>query len=374
MNSFKLENFRKFYKNKRVLITGITGFKGSWLALWLLELGAEVIGYSLPPHTNPSLFNALNLKDKLTYISGNILDSEKLNQVFEQYKPEIVFHMAAQALVRPSYLNPALTFETNIMGTVNLFEAVRQSNLVRAVVNVTSDKCYENKEISYAYKEDDPMGGYDPYSASKGCAELVTASYRNSFFHPDKYGETHNVALASARAGNVIGGGDWAEVRLIPDFIRTIIDKKPITLRNPGSIRPWQFVLEPLFGYLMLAYQLYNNGIRFSGGWNFGPYEKDTMSVEAVISKVIEFWGDGVYGVAENSDLHEAKLLMLDINKSLKELNWKPVYNISEAVEETVSWYKAFYKDENIYDYSLSQLNKYISKLESTYSDNIMFV
>lgn len=369
-----MENFRKFYKNKKVLITGVTGFKGSWLALWLLELGAEVIGYSLPPHTSPNLFDALGLKDKITYISGNILDSEKLKQVFEQYNPEIVFHLAAQALVRPSYQNPAVTFETNIIGTVNLFEAVRQSNSVKAVVNVTSDKCYENKEISYAYKEDDPMGGYDPYSASKGCAELVTASYRNSYFNPEKYGETHNVAIASARAGNVIGGGDWAEVRLIPDFIRAIINKNLITIRNPASIRPWQFVLEPLFGYLMLAYKLYNNGIRFSGGWNFGPYEKDTMSVEAVISKMIELWGSGVYKVAENPDFHEAKLLMLDINKSLKELNWKPAYNVLEALEETVSWYKAFYQGGNIYDCSINQLDRYISKLESEYSDNLIFV
>ena len=357
------EIFQNIYKNKKVLITGHTGFKGSWLALWLHSLGAEVTGYALEPNTNPNLFNILNLQDKITHNIGDIRDGENLKRIFLKYQPEIVFHLAAQPLVRASYKDPKLTYETNIMGTVNLFEAVRETSAVRVVINVTSDKCYENREYDYNYKETDPMGGFDPYSSSKGVAELITSAYRNSFFHPGNFGETHHVALASARAGNVIGGGDWSEDRLIPDCIKSFAKKEDIILRNPEAIRPWQHVLEPLYGYLMLANRMLSDGIAYSQGWNFGP--DNTLSVIEVVNKLTAFWNNDASKVAIIPDkmFHEAKLLKLDTSKAKTLLNWFPVYNTEESVIKTALWYKNYYENNvDMADYSLNEIEDYTKK------------
>ena len=268
-----------FWKDKRVLLTGHTGFKGSWLSLWLQSMGAQVTGYALAPPSNPSLFDVAEVGKGMTSIIGDIGDLERLRAVFAEHKPEIVIHMAAQALVRYSYVEPVETYSTNVMGTVNLLEAVRGTDSVRAVVNVTSDKCYENREWVWGYRENEAMGGFDPYSNSKGCAELVTAAYRNSYFHPGQYKE-HGVAIASGRAGNVIGGGDWADDRLIPDIMRAITQGKPVNIRNPHAIRPWQHVLEPLSGYLLLAQKLFEDGPAYAEGWNFGPNDEDAKPVQ----------------------------------------------------------------------------------------------
>ena len=281
--------FEEFYSGKRVLVTGHTGFKGSWLTLWLTIMGAKVLGYALEPNTDPSLFNVLNLQKDIDHVIGDIRDFEKLREVITEFKPEIVFHLAAQPLVRLSYREPRLTYETNVMGTVNLLEAIRQTKSVRAVVNVTSDKCYENKEWVWGYREIDPMGGYDPYSSSKGCSELITAAYRNSYF------KNTEAAVASARAGNVIGGGDWAEDRLIPDIVRSLSQGKQIIIRNPKATRPWQHVLEPLSGYLLLGKLLYEKGQEFAEAWNFGPSDSSVMTVEEIVKKSIEIWGSGSY-------------------------------------------------------------------------------
>ena len=266
-----------FWKGKRILLTGHTGFKGSWLSLWLQSMGAPVVGYALAPPTNPSLFEVAEVGRGMTSVIGDIRDLEHLCAVFAEHKPEIVIHMAAQPLVRYSYIEPVETYSTNVMGTVNLLEAVRGTDSVKAVVNVTSDKCYENREWVWNYRENEAMGGYDPYSNSKGCAELVTAAYRNSYFHSEKYKE-HGVALASGRAGNVIGGGDWAGDRLIPDIMRAITQNLAVNIRNPHAIRPWQHVLEPLSGYLMLAQKLYEEGAAYAEGWNFGPSDEDAQA------------------------------------------------------------------------------------------------
>ena len=331
-----IELFNQVYKNKKVFVTGHTGFKGSWLTLWLTMLGAEVVGYSLSPATEPALFNVLGLENKITHITGDIRDEESLKNALKAHKPEFVFHLAAQPLVRLSYKEPKLTYETNVMGTVNLFEAIRQTESVRAVVNVTSDKCYENREWVYGYRENEPMGGYDPYSSSKGISELVTSAYRNSFFN-------HKVALASARAGNVIGGGDWAEDRLIPDCIRSLSKNEDLSIRNPVATRPWQHVLEPLSGYLWLGAMLCHDPVKYSEGWNFGPNDDDVLTVEEIVKKALVVWGKGNYEVLPPSGVHEAKLLKLDISKAKYYLNWKPVYTASDAVIKTVEWYKNYY-------------------------------
>lgn len=353
--------FNNIYKGKKVLVTGHTGFKGSWITLWLKELGAKVIGYSLEPPTNPSLFEILKLDREIIHIIGDVRDEKKLKEIFKKYKPEIVIHMAAQPLVRHSYINPKETYETNIIGTLNVFEAVRETDSVKVVINVTSDKCYQNKEWVYGYREDDSMGGYDPYSSSKGCAELLTTAYRHSFFNPKDYGKTHNVALASVRAGNVIGGGDWATDRLIPDCIRALSKKGIIYIRNPQAIRPWQYVLEPLSGYLWLGSLLWTNPTKYSEGWNFGPNDEDILTVEEIVKRVIHIWGEGSYKINQDKDFYESKLLKLDISKAHFYLKWKPVYNIEIALEETVSWYKEYFKNpQNIYRYTLQQLYNYI--------------
>ncbi len=281
-----------FWKGKRVLVTGHTGFKGSWLSLWLQSMDAQVVGYALAPPTNPSLFEVAEVAKGMTSIIGDIRDLEHLRRVFAEHKPEIVIHMAAQPLVRYSYIEPVETYSTNVMGTVNLLEAVRSTGSVKAVVNVTSDKCYENREWVWGYRENEAMGGYDPYSNSKGCAELVTSAYRNSYFHPEKYG-THGVAIASGRAGNVIGGGDWAGDRLIPDIVRAIMQGKPVNIRSPHAIRPWQHVLEPLSGYLVLAQKLYEEGAAYAEGWNFGPNDEDAKPVQWIVEKLTQGLGRG---------------------------------------------------------------------------------
>ncbi|ACO04056.1 MAG TPA: CDP-glucose 4,6-dehydratase [Persephonella sp.] len=357
--------FNNIYEGKRVLITGHTGFKGSWITLWLKHLGAEVIGYSLEPPTEPSLFETLQLDREIIHIIGDIRDENKLKEVFNKYQPDIVIHMAAQPLVRYSYINPKETYETNVIGTLNVFEAVKETDSVRVVINVTSDKCYENKEWVYGYRENDPMGGYDPYSSSKGCAELLTSAYRKSFFNPKDYGKTHHVALASVRAGNVIGGGDWAEDRLIPDCIRSLSKGETIHIRNPKATRPWQHVLEPLSGYLWLGALMWEEPVKYSEGWNFGPNDEDILTVEEIVKDVIKIWGDGDYTVNPDNKFHEARLLKLDISKAHSYLKWKPVYNARKALLETINWYKIYLsKSENIYDYTVKQLSEYVEKAQ----------
>ena len=359
---------QSFWTNKKVFITGHTGFKGGWLALWLTTLGAEVVGYSLQPPTQPNFYSVVELEKSLNSIIGDVRDYENLYKTMQRCQPEIVFHLAAQPLVRKSYINPLETYETNIMGTANLFEAVRNTDNVRVIVNVTSDKCYENKELTYGYKENDPMGGYDPYSSSKGCAELVTSAFRNSFFNSKDYDKTHKVALASARAGNVIGGGDWAEDRLIPDVIRSIQAKQNIIIRNPNAIRPWQHVLEPLSGYILLAKKLWTNGPKYSEGWNFGPNDESIIPVFAIVQNITRLWGEtNISEIDKNPNPHEAQLLKLDISKANNELNWAPVYQIQEALEKTTYWYKEYYSgNKNMQNYSINQISEYMQNTTQT--------
>jgi CDP-glucose 4,6-dehydratase len=333
--------FGGVYKNKVCLITGHTGFKGSWLAYWLNQMGAKVIGFSLEPELS---INHFDLLDKsYTSIIGDIRDYSQVYKVFETYKPNIVFHLAAQALVRYSYDNPIETFDTNVIGTVNVFEASRHCDSVKAIINITSDKCYDNKEWIWGYRENDPMGGHDPYSASKGCAELVTASYQKSFFNQN------SKLLASGRAGNVIGGGDWAEDRLIPDIVRAASKGISVKIRNPLATRPWQHVLEPLSGYLMLGRKLLDGDIKYANGWNFGPDLENNVSVKTIITKVESVWSQVSYDISEDkNNHHEANLLMLDCSKANKLLKWTPVWDLNETISKTINWYKSFYEDNYI--------------------------
>jgi CDP-glucose 4,6-dehydratase len=348
-----------FWKGKRVLMTGHTGFKGSWLSLWLQSMGAQVAGYALAPPTNPSLFEAARVGMGMTSIIGDIRDLERLRAAFAEHKPEIVIHMAAQPLVRYSYVEPVETYSTNVMGSVNLLEAVRSTPSVRAVVNVTSDKCYENREWSWGYRENEAMGGYDPYSSSKGCAELVTAAYRNSYFHPEKY-KTHGVAIASGRAGNVIGGGDWAGDRLIPDIMRAITQGKPVDIRNPQAIRPWQHVLEPLSGYLMLAQKLYEEGTAYAEGWNFGPNDEDAKPVQWIVEKLTGSWGEGACWVLDGGDHpHEAHYLKLDCSKAKARLNWYPRWHLEETLGAIIDWHRAYREKKDMRELSLAQIRSY---------------
>jgi CDP-glucose 4,6-dehydratase len=350
---------RVFWQGKRVLLTGHTGFKGSWLSLWLQSMGAQVVGYALAPSTNPSLFEVAEVGKGITNIIGNIRDLEHLRTVFAEHRPEIVIHMAAQALVRYSYIEPAETYSTNVMGTVNLLEAVRSTGSVKAVVNVTSDKCYENREWAWGYRENEAMGGFDPYSSSKGCAELVAAAYRNSYFHPEKYKE-HGVALASVRAGNVIGGGDWADDRLIPDIMRAIIQGKPVNIRNPHAIRPWQHVLEPISGYLQLAQKLYEEGTAYAEGWNFGPNDEDAKPVQWIVEKLTKSWGEGASWVLDGGDHpHEAHYLKLDCSKAKARLDWQPRWHLEDACSAIIDWHRAYLKEEDMRELTLRQINAY---------------
>jgi CDP-glucose 4,6-dehydratase len=355
------ELFNNVFKGKAVLVTGHTGFKGSWLSIWLRELGANVIGYALEPYTENDNFVVAKIGSKIRSNIGDITDYIKLKRVFDEYQPEVVFHMAAQSLVRLSYKQPKLTYDTNVMGTVNLLECCRLTDSVRVIINVTSDKCYENKEWPWGYRETDPLGGYDPYSSSKGCSEIITSAYRNSFFNVNEHNGC-NKAISSVRAGNVMGGGDWREDRLVPDCIRALRNNEPIGVRSPKSIRPWQHVLEPLSGYLLLASKMYEDGEKYSGAWNFGPDRKPVITVEELVKSLIKHWGHGRYkdlSKGSSGEPHEAQSLMLDISKAINLLNWSPTLSVNEAIEYTVNWYKASHVD---YDFCVNQINDYVDK------------
>lgn len=331
--------FGGVYAGRRIFVTGHTGFKGSWLTYWLLALGAEVTGYALEPPTDPNLFEALGLADRMAHQVADVRDLVRLREVMTAARPEIVLHLAAQPLVRLSYEEPVATFGTNVMGTVNILESVRATPSVRAVVNVTSDKCYENREWEFAYRENDPMGGFDPYSASKGCSELVTAAYRQSFF-----GAQSPVAVATARAGNVIGGGDWAPDRIVPDCVRALAGGQSIVVRNADAVRPWQHVLESLSGYLWLAGRMLQDGHTFDGAWNFGPAPDGKLTVRDVVDAVVAEWGEGSWNGPEpgGKGPHEARFLKLDCSKAADELDWRPTLDANSALRSTVRWYRAF--------------------------------
>ena len=353
--------FNNIYKNKKILLTGHTGFKGSWLALWLTSLGAEVCGYSLKPNTNPSMFDELKIDKKIKKsVYRNILDNRNLEEVMNAFCPDIVFHLAAQPLVRLSYSEPKLTYETNVIGTLNVLEIARKCSSVKALVNITTDKCYENKEIHRGYKEDEPMGGYDMYSSSKGCVEIMSSSYRRSFLQKEG-----TYAMATARAGNVIGGGDWALDRLIPDCVRSINKGIDIEIRNPIAVRPWQHVLEPLSGYLLLGQRLLEEGKKYADGFNFGPNEESVLTVAEVSQMACEAYGKGKVFVGEKSPLHEAGLLMLNIEKAEKVLGWTPTLTAKEAIKNTIEWYRHFYdKDTDMYEYTIGQIKNYEEKIQ----------
>jgi CDP-glucose 4,6-dehydratase len=350
---------RGFWRGKHVFMTGHTGFKGSWLSLWLQHLGADVTGYALNPPTNPSLFDVANVGTGMRSTIADIRDAETLSKAMRVAKPDIVIHMAAQPLVRYSYQAPVETYTTNVMGTVHLLEAVRQTDSVRAVVNVTTDKCYENKEWPWGYRENDPMGGYDPYSSSKGCAELVTAAYRNSYFNLAEHSE-HGVAIATGRAGNVIGGGDWAQDRLIPDMLRAIEAGEPVQIRSPHAIRPWQHVLEPLSGYLNLAEKLYTQGPAYAEGWNFGPADEDAKPVQWIVEQLTAQWGDGAsWQLDSNPQPHEAHHLKLDCSKARSVLNWHPKWDLTRTLQSIIAWHKAARQGANMNAVCLQQITEY---------------
>jgi len=352
-----------FWSGKAVLLTGHTGFKGSWLSLWLQSMGAKVIGYALAPPTEPSLFAVAKVAEGMISQEGDVRDFSALSEIFEKYQPEIVIHMAAQSLVRHSYENPVETYSTNVMGTVHVLEAARQAGCVRAIVNVTSDKCYENREWVWGYRENEPMGGYDPYSNSKGCAELVTSAYRTSFFNPADFAK-HSVALASVRAGNVIGGGDWAKDRLIPDIMRAIMEGKPAQIRNPHAIRPWQHVLEPLSGYLMLAQKLWEEGSAYGEGWNFGPNDQDVKPVAWIADYLAKTWGKGAEWVMDGgSHPHEAHYLKLECSKAKARLGWHSKWSLEEALVAIIDWHHAYRAGKEMRDMTLGQITAYNAKL-----------
>jgi len=349
-------NDKQFWKNKNVLVTGHTGFKGSWLCLWLQELGANVTGISLRPTCQPNLFEAAAVDENMRSLYIDIRNVDALKKAFSETQPEIIIHMAAQSLVRKSYHDPVETYSTNVMGTVNVLEAVRYSLSVRAVVNVTSDKCYENNDDFRPFVESDRMGGYDPYSNSKGCAELVAQAFTSSYFNKHQFHE-HSVAIASARAGNVIGGGDWAQDRLIPDIFKAISKKETVIIRSPKAIRPWQHVLEPLSGYMLLAQRLFEDGANFIGGWNFGPEKQDAKPVAWVVDEICRLWGNEArYEITKNPQPHEANILMLDSSKSNQKLNWKPTWGLSTALKNTVDWYQAYQRQDNMRDVTRKQI------------------
>lgn len=350
----------QFWKGKKVLLTGHTGFKGSWLSSWLKNLDVDLIGFSKSIPTKPSIFELANVENKMISIMGDVRDLDKIKEIIKEYKPEIVIHMAAQSLVLPSYEDPIETYSTNMMGTVNVLEAIRTVGKVRVVINVTSDKCYENKGIEYSYTEVDPMGGYDPYSGSKGCAELITNSFRNSFFNPKK--SESNTSLASVRAGNVIGGGDWSPYRIIPDIVKGLLTHNTIKIRNPSAIRPWQHVLEPLNGYLLLIEKLWYDGPHYADAWNFGPDEKDNKPVSWIVEKFIQAWDNKVDWINENDNSkHESKYLRLDCTKAKTKLDWHPKTNLELALDWTIEWYKKYEEKQDMEKLTQSQIQKFIT-------------
>ena len=345
----------KFWKNKKILITGHTGFKGSWLTIWLKKLGADITGFSKSIPTNPNLFEISNIEAEINSINGDVQDYQFLKETITKVEPEIVFHMAAQSLVIKSYSDPIETYSTNVMGTVNLLNAIRETKKSKIVINVTSDKCYENNESLEGYKEDDPMGGHDPYSSSKGCSELITKSFRESFFNSNT---KENVALASVRAGNVIGGGDWAENRLIPDIIRSIKNNESVNIRNPNAVRPWQHVMDPLNGYISLAEKLYDNQT-FSEGWNFGPEKNEIKSVSWIINKFDELWKSKIDWIVQNNQLHEATNLILNCQKAKSRLGWNSKINLETTLKWTIEWYEKFYGGEDMKKITEEQIKKF---------------
>ncbi|GGY28949.1 CDP-glucose 4,6-dehydratase [Pseudoduganella albidiflava] len=358
-----------FWRGKRVFLTGHTGFKGSWLSLWLQSLGAHVTGFALAPPSQPSLFDVAGVAAGMESLAGDIRDAEALRGALAAARPDIVIHMAAQALVRYSYAHPVETYATNVMGLVHLFEAVRATPGVRAVVNVTSDKCYENREWPWGYRENEAMGGYDPYSNSKGCAELVTSAYRSSFFNPERYKE-HGVALGSGRAGNVIGGGDWAEDRLIPDMVRAIAAGRPVRIRSPHAIRPWQHVLEPLSGYLALAERLYQDGPACAEGFNFGPQDVDAQPVQWIVERLCGSWGAGAAWELDSAPQpHEAHYLKLDCSKARSRLGWQPRWTLGQAIDRIVAWHKAHAAGQDMRGFTLAQIAAYQDALQDTLQD-----
>jgi len=351
-----------FWNGKRVFLTGHTGFKGGWLSLWLASMGAKVTGYALAPDTKPNLYDILGISDLIERSCINdVRNLNDLKKVMADFRPEIVVHMAAQPLVRYSYQDPVLTYATNVMGTVNVLEATRSVDSIRATVIVTTDKCYENKEWVWGYREGESMGGHDPYSSSKGCAELVTAAYRNSYFSADTHSH-HKHAIASARAGNVIGGGDWSPDRLIPDAIKAFEGNMPVIIRNPLAVRPWQHVLEPLSGYLILAQALYENGSSYASAWNFGPRDDDAKSVQEVMDLLIAKWDkNAAWSLDGVEQPHEARLLKLDCSKANTQLNWLPRWDLEAAIEKIVEWEHSFRKKEDMRALSLKQINQYMN-------------
>ena len=353
-----------FWQSRRVLITGHTGFKGSWLSLWLQCLGARVVGYALDPPTKPNLFETAKVAEGMSSIAGDVLNKNALQAVIAKHHPEVVFHLAAQSLVRESYKSPVETFSTNVMGLVHLLEAVRSVDGIRAVICVTSDKCYQNREWVWGYREDEPMGGYDPYSSSKGCSELVAAAYRNSFFNEAEYSR-HQVAVATARAGNVIGGGDWAKDRLLPDLIQSVVSGQDIVLRNPHAIRPWQHVLDPLAGYLMLAESLFKHGPRFSEPWNFAPAESHTVS--QVVRQLLSLWGSQVSARHDQSrQPHEDPYMILDSTKARVKLEWKPLLDLRASLSWIVEWVKRFQAGADMRSVTESQIKAYMDMAQSS--------
>ena len=361
-NNDKMKNlFGGYYKDKVVFLTGHTGFQGTWLSLWLSLLGAKVIGYSLKPPTSPSLFNILNMKKIVINKIGNINNRKKLSNEIFKSKPDVVMHLAAQPLVVPSYQDPIETFSTNIIGTANLLESIRDIPSIKSCLIMTSDKVYENKELNSPYIENDPMGGTDPYSASKGATELVVSSYMKSFFN-----EKNSPGIATIRSGNVIGGGDWADYRLIPDSIRSLISNKNIILRNPNSIRPWQHVLESLSGFLLVGSKINKNSNKFGGPWNVGPSPKNSLSVESVVKKIIQQWGNGKIIIKKNN-FHEAKLLKLNSNKIFNLMKWKPTYSFNQSIEKTVDWYLKYYENKNIIqNFTVNQIEDYVKQAQKS--------
>jgi CDP-glucose 4,6-dehydratase len=351
--------FNNTYRNRKVFVTGHTGFKGSWLVLWLLKMGAHVVGYALPPPTEPNHHDLLNLSIESSI--GDIRDREKLQTCMQSFSPDIVFHLAAQPLVRHSYKDPLTTFETNVMGTVNVLEACRKTESVRAIVNITSDKSYKNTGKSSGYQENDPMGGHDPYSASKGCAELVGACYQQSFFTLNELQKRNHILLASVRAGNIIGGGDWGEDRLIPDVMRAARKNETVFLRNPSSTRPWQHIMDPLAGYLLLGQKLLDGIPEFAGPWNFGPQETDQKTVLDVVRQLQTQWSQINFKIMpDNKNFHEAELLKLNCSKANTRLGWKTIWNDTAMFEKTVEWYSKFYESRLVL--SQHQLDEYISE------------
>lgn len=344
-----------FWKGKKVFITGHTGFKGSWTSLWLQDMGAIVKGYALAPNTNPNLFTTAKVAEKMESQIGDITALESISKAMKSFNPDVLIHMAAQPLVRLSYKEPVQTYATNVMGTVNVLEAARGCSNLKAIVSVTTDKCYENKEWAWGYRENEPMGGHDPYSSSKGCAELVTAAYRSSFFNsPDV------ASLASARAGNVIGGGDWADDRLIPDILKAFEKNEPVIIRNPLATRPWQHVLEPISGYLVLAQNLYQEGNTFAEAWNFGPKDEDCQPVSWILDKMVAKWGKGASWVLDqNNNPHEAGYLKLDCSKAAMQLNWYPKWNLEYTLESIINWHQQYISGKNIQEQCLLEIAKY---------------